>query len=160
METNSVMSDGAFLGAFEAFVEQLVDAHVRGDAGEIARLLERLNEFADELTSFELDEEEGGALIPWDIVKPPGKRCKSPATLKRLLERPDGDYCPGWRVAKLTDAQGRVAFLAWLIYGYSFNGITITPVGVFANMAQAVAAVKQVGITSLEDYDRTRQTKA
>jgi hypothetical protein len=137
---------------FESFIERLVDAHARGAAEEVARLLERVNDFADDLTMGE--EEDAGVLLPWDILRAPGQKRKwsRKAVAKVIEEQPDADVYPGWRVGVFSDALGREAFFAWLIYGYSFTGISIEPVGVFDSQEEALDAVRRVGIIELADY--------
>ena len=148
---------------FEAFTAVLVDAFHRKDSEGIERLLGCINDFADDLTLGE--EVLAGVLVPWEIVRSRrGNRKLTSKAITEIIEtQPDADLYPGWRVGDFEDDEGREAYLAWLIYGYSFSGITIKPVGAFADASSALDAVRQHGIIGLEDYEeyleQTRMTR-
>jgi len=167
------------------FTEQLVDAFHRQAADEVQGLLARLADVQgpievddsgslvewdgipspddeDQLSLFAhlLDEDRLEALENGEPLTSDEADAWTRAAVEEVLTGDvDSDVYPTWCVALLKDKAARSAVVAWLVYGYSVSGITIRPVGVFADQAQALAAVKQLGITSLDDYERFLKQK-
>jgi hypothetical protein len=167
----------------DSFIERLVDAHARGRADEVEALLEQLNDVSDALELLNvtdsasfigwddlptpeqeedfnlleqlLDEERlaeieaGGSLTPDEVME------WTRAAIEVIFtDDVDADVYPTWCIGRLEDKAGRSAVLAWLVYGYSVPGITLEAVGLFDDREQAIAALKALGITEPEDYER------
>lgn len=168
---------------FEAFTAKLLDAHTHGASDDVDALLKGLHAFNDEVLRLDtitsssfiwwedlptpeqeedfnlfehileeerLDEVEAGASLTSEE-----EAAWTRAAVENIFtEDVDADVYPAWCLATLTDDAGRSAVLAFLVYGYSFSGVSVIGIGLFDDQAAALARLKALGVTSPEHFEQ------